>query len=299
MRSELSRRLSHGFVLTEQELRRILDLVLEQFKKVGLQGAPVVGLLVKHRNGAITNPSNLDEIVSHENFGSSAVERLELEVSDKGDAPSTHIHVSFTAWGPGDDDEAGVGYRIHGLERDWVFITGSLLDERIAKVKRFAIRGFREALMLLMTGGLLLYMGMTFYGMASRAAARSSTTVVDTLEARWKAGELKDPIEAIVLLERDRKAQEDAALQGFRGGWPFAVSALFAVSAILAIGSISYPRQTYALVFYFYPPYNFCWGEYLEKFKRRQARARFLMVVVVLALIITIAGNYVSRRLGF
>jgi hypothetical protein len=49
---------------------------------------------------------------------------------------------------------------------------------------------------------------------------------------------------------------------------------------------------------YFHPAYNFIWGDYIETYEKRKSHGRLLLLGVVLALLISIAANIISKRMG-
>lgn len=150
MRTYAAQMFYHGFKLTEQELRRILGLAVQQIEKTKPTAEVRVSIQTWFKNGASSLSGSVDEILALENAGSAAITGLTISVDDGQKSPRadnqeenlTIVTVQFF------DTEAlliaasmgthSVAYSIVGEDRDWVFITKSLLEERIAKIKTFS-----------------------------------------------------------------------------------------------------------------------------------------------------------------
>jgi len=293
MRTEAKRSFKHGFVLTEQELRRTFDCLVEQMKR-GTPGAePGCSYELKYRNGVIAEPVSLDEILAQENYGSAAIQRLRIEVEDKtSDAWS--ISVEFIDADcedePGDES---VRYRVVGADRDWVFVTSSLVEERIAKVKRFAPNQLAGRRLRLIAPLIILMVGMTAMLFGLLFPMPRPTLLadrIDAIEAGWQEGRLADAVDVMLALER---AKIDVQPVETRQETLPMVKVLVAV----LIGGGLFTGSLLAWG-YFFPIYNFLWGDYTRVFERRQSQGKFVIGSVVLVVVLTVVGNYISSKLG-
>src|SRR5690606_38042459 len=118
-------------------------------------------------------------------------------------------------------------------------------------------------------------------GMISASGQKSRA--LSLLETKINRGELKGPILALLEIER---AQIGA-------GW-FGMSiemTMMAVMVVLVLGLVG----SVSFLSYAYPAYNFCWGDYTETYKRRKVVGNTVFSAVVLALVIGVAANYISR----
>jgi hypothetical protein len=102
MKTEARKSFRHGFNLTEQELRRIVDTISQQFSRV----APSAQLKfeAKLRNGTLVESSSVDDVLSFENVDSRQIVRLELDVRDSEPSPKWLVHIQFA--NSKDDDGA-------------------------------------------------------------------------------------------------------------------------------------------------------------------------------------------------
>ena len=135
---EAKKKFAHGFLLNEADLRRTVDVVIEQFQKLKDSPIPTVSYELKYRNGAISNTESLDDVFNQENFGSAQIIRLKFSCDVEVENEQISIVVGFI--NSDVDEEPGVTsiwYNISGNSRDWVFVTSTLIQERIEKIKRF------------------------------------------------------------------------------------------------------------------------------------------------------------------
>ncbi len=58
------------------------------------------------------------------------------------------------------------------------------------------------------------------------------------------------------------------------------------VTNLLAVGIFSY--------LYFFPPQNFCWGDYVKVYQRRQSIGKFIIVGVIVGLVISVLGSIIA-----
>src|SRR5277367_1038847 len=96
MRTEARKTYSHGFNLTEQELRRIMDTTAQQMQRIGPLQPPRVRLDVKFKNGTIARTSSLDDVLSFENMASRRIIRLDLSVKGRSTSGEHAITLRFT-----------------------------------------------------------------------------------------------------------------------------------------------------------------------------------------------------------
>lgn len=293
MRTEARRRYSRGFVLNEQELRRIHDVVDQQMKRAVADTPYETSYEVRYRNGAIAEPTKIDEIFDQENWGSAAIRVVSLTCRAKTEAPKTKITVRFAD--PDAMDEklsSSIFYEIEGEDRDWVFVASSQLSERIARVERFNMasigtdrRLFPPILMLILTLGMLS--GVFFVRDPSVGA---SQVALHHLRDAWKSGTLRDPVDAIL-------SAEEAILnnRSDRFGSNLLLIPMLIVPGCLIgvlLGGLLFMR-------YAFPAYNFVWGEYQREYEKRKGRVRFIGIGIVLTIVLGIVANLVTKRLGF
>jgi hypothetical protein len=288
MRTEARKTYSHGFNLTEQELRRIMDTTAQQMQRIDPLQPPRVRLDVKFKNGTIARTSSLDDVLSFENMASRQIIRLDISVRGRSAAGEYAITLRFTNLKFEDDETRSISYVVRGEERDWVLVTSSELEERIGRIKCLGWGGLGSgrrgalALSAIPILAIVVSMGGMIYSMSR------PTTVVDVIETRWRSGTLRDPIEAIILMQRDSQSR-DAAMPAMFLRW--AVVYPLALVVILLLGS-------YCAAF-LYPSYVFNWGDYVKAYDKRLALRKLVFAGVIGSLIISIVAGVIVNRTGW
>src|SRR5258708_20485654 len=94
MRTEIARRYQSGFILTEQELRRITQSGQEHAAKIGANDT--VNVIAKLKDGSLIEADGIDDVLSLENGGQKAIVSLTLRWDDdKQPIPKSSIIVHF------------------------------------------------------------------------------------------------------------------------------------------------------------------------------------------------------------
>lgn len=292
MRSEAKKSFQQGFELTEQELRRIYDVMSQQISRV--VNSPKSSFEIKFRNGVISEPLTLDEIFQLENIGSGAIERLQVQISDGADKPEYSIKIEFI--NTASEAESGtdsIKYTVIGSDNNWVFVTSSQIEERISRVKRFAFNR-----LLKLEGGIglltiipLIAMLIPIITIFSKIGSveLSTSQKIDAIELQWQNGTLKDPVEVMIALERMQNERNNPDLFSTKGlFFPMIISIVGIVLLVIALFSSSY----------FFPSHVFLWGDNVRFIQKRKATGSFIYGGIVLAIIVSIIANYLSVLLG-
>src|SRR4051812_19145601 len=96
-----------------------------------------------YRNGVIAATDSLDEVLSQENTGSGEIVRLKLEFR-KAKTPyrirgEFGVMLEFINVDVEDEPRSiAIRFSIDGQTRDWVFVTSTVLEERVTKIKRLS-----------------------------------------------------------------------------------------------------------------------------------------------------------------
>jgi len=230
MRTELSKSYQFGFVLMEAELRRIVGIMEEQLDKIPGITKVTSTFDLKYKNGALGKTISLEEVLSQENLGSSQIVELKIAcTSEKGDLNS--IAMEFRNVDSMAQSEAPpIHLSVKGDERDWTFVSSSLLEERTLRIKR---RPLGVAIGIHREWELLVYMVALLIGLMSFLFLQSvyrpepqyisifdddilSTEidlpkVSDQLESKVHDDKIADPIQALILRE---KLNEERSKEG-------------------------------------------------------------------------------------
>lgn len=294
MRSEKQRVFRNGFELNEQELRRIYDTAYEQVRN-GQELDPVDSTYeVRFKSGVIDEPRSIDEIADLENYGEQQIISLTIDLQLKSDVDSRRVHIGFVDAESYDAHQVQpIHYEVTGSERDWVFVTTSKLDERIAKIKKtYLFRPLassslkskaRYAPIVLI---LFLFIIVLFALLENlRVANMAREAAINTVETRWRNGEISDAADLNIELHRIRLSSSDITVLPY---------ALFAIAFVFILFTVIHSLLSPKL----FPIYNFLWGYYKEEFEKRRsvayAVASLIVITIVLGLILEVVGNYIS-----
>ncbi len=193
-----------------------------------------------------------------------------------------------------------VNYKIFGNDRDWVFLTSSQLDERLAKIRRtsplpaFMEGGSFPAIVVAIPFALIVALSvLSFGGSDSTLGSTTYSTqlaALDQAEQAWRSGSLHDPIEALFLVYRlEAKATTERRVL-------LSISpAILITLSLFTVGIVAY-----AVFFtYFYPVTNFLWGDYVPEFERRQNLGRYIFSGLILATVTSALGSALFAFLGW
>src|SRR5437868_1948338 len=85
MKTEANRAFKCGFALNEAELRRLHEVLVLQIKRASVDEACHTSYELKYRNGSVSYPVSLDDILAQENFGSGTILRMKMGVASQVD----------------------------------------------------------------------------------------------------------------------------------------------------------------------------------------------------------------------
>jgi hypothetical protein len=236
-------------------------------------------------NGVIADNVSLDEILAQENSGSGQLMTLKAHfVTPDTPQEPQEVIFSFTDADANDDEGTiSVRYTIRGNSRDWVFVTSSLIEERIAKVKRFAPnelfarrRWFTPLLGIFVVTLLSVPLIVMDTGKSDHSEA-----AVAKLKQAWQEKAVKDPVEAIVLLEEAKQVKRSFMSH--------------VVPVLVPCAILTFLLLLFLFFVRYYPIFNFCWGDYVEVFQRKEASRKFWLVVIGIGFVISVLGSLVAN----
>ena len=274
-----------GFVLPEPELRRFNDLIREQIKKINPEPEISYNYVLKFQNGIVAETDNIDTVLEQENEGSKKITSLEVTGKDQlENAISIDFHNIDS---DNIQSDNSIKYNIRSTDRDWVFVTSSQIEERINKIKRtnFSI-GKNKLLSRLLFPIILLV--VTLVMMLSLVTSISNrTSYLPEIRLKYENGKIKSTDELILLLEEAKDAQVER----------LDTIDIFYLPGIILGGLIVIIICLYVYTWKLYPMYNFCWGEYLDVFKKKETSRKTFNTVVIIGLIVSIAGGIIANYL--
>ncbi len=186
------------------------------------------------------------------------------------------------------EDPRPVSYVVRGAQRDWVFVTASELDERIAKIKCFSPLPFlssRHPFPLVTTFAFTLALSLLVA--ISFVTPKTPPLAAQAIESHWKAGTLRDPIQAIIIqaqyIESSRKLFNPRVI----------FLSVIVAAALLAILVVLIVQTAISL----FPAYVFSWGDNIKLYERRVQFRRYVLGGVLLTLVLGIIASVIGNKL--
>ena len=301
---ESSKTYNHGFILKEQDLRRLIDLMNEQFKKISNE--PIeYSFQIKYKNGAVATTDEFETIIKQENEGSSSIVRLEIKGMSKGGSNESSIQLNFK--NPDETNEESsfpVKHIVKGQSRDWVFVTSSLIEERISKIKRSqldptATSGLGKLLFKLTTPLVMLVIMIAMFASVPQTSDELSVTknkAIAQVEANWKSKKISDPIAIMFEIEKARNNVDKNLSTSF-----ILTKIFLSKPFLILIGGLIVFFILCYLIIRLYPPYNFYWGNYIEVFDKientRKVIIGILLGTIVLGVIVNLLSNVIWEKI--
>ena len=282
MPTEVKKTYNHGFDLSETELRRLVNVAIEQLKKVPKAADSTTSFKVRFRNGAITETPLIDELIQIENIDSSAIEKLDITVASSSNFAPYRINITFVDADKDRESWTSIRYEVKSEDRDWAFVTSGVLEERFRRVKRISWSYvFNSREFTRFTFPLLVIAVMTAALFISSFNTSDSEREVREIASSYQNDSNKDPIEAVLLMEL---AVLRAKHQSIRP-MPlvmFTVILLFVLAITIVIPKLL-------------PSYNFLWGDYVSVVAQKHRIASFLGGGIGLTLLISIVVQLITN----
>jgi hypothetical protein len=128
MRAWLSKSFPYKFILTEQSLRSVYNVMTQQMKQVTDNFTSLFE--IKFRDGATTEKNSLEEVLAEENSGIWKIRKLTIRLHDAAQMKvNIEILLKFTA------NKESISYEIDGIDRIWVSNTDIFLEKSIKSIK--------------------------------------------------------------------------------------------------------------------------------------------------------------------
>lgn len=282
MHTEISKTYRWGFTLIEQDLRRTIQVVADSLGKVSDAISPAFSAKVRLKDGSVVDITQVEDIFALENSGEKSIHAVSLhwQLCSKDNEPTHQVDVEFQNGGANEKNWNSITYRVSGPTRGWAFVTASEIDERIKRTKQLAWEGIFASKWIFSVTMMLA----TFTAFLLIAYLTPQEQYHVALERLYKAGELKDPIDALIRLEQ---------LKSERNPYTAVYPILGTYGVIGGLGLLFgwlLPKIS--------PGYNFCWGDYTQKYEKTKRLRTAFWTLVVLATIVSVAANFLSKKLG-
>ena len=281
MKTEIRKEFRWGFLLSEQELRRIAQCCRESFAKCGVE-QPKSTILIVLKDGSRLESDKLEQVFELENHGTKSVERLSLRYDDGSADPDFLVELNFQDGERNPKSWTSVDFRIISRLRDWAIVLAAEFEERIKRTKLAAfpyIFSHRiTALVPLAIGFLLTMYFVTYF------SQNSAFTAVELLDEMYRQEKINDPIEALIFFE---KTKIESRYTRF--------------SPLILLGALIFPISiTLAVAFMarkIRPSYVFYWGDNVPYFDKRASILKVIWIALILGVPASIIGGLILKFL--
>ena len=226
--------------------------------KLDPSGSFSVTFTVELAGGSMSTHSTVDDVFKIDNAGSKKIQRIGLYINPKGTSDKTHtvdvdgadsdpewaVRVDFC--NPTSDRRSYPIFTVvGGNSRDSVLLIATELDERIQKVLRVSWARVVNSQITILAGILL-----TLFVFAAFIAFSFAAPASVLLEKGVIAGEIRDPIQALIFLEKARESTRSPTLLFLSLVAPFAlaIGIPYALSIVrpstLSTGATTWPTTT-------------------------------------------------------
>jgi hypothetical protein len=285
MRTQIDKRFDWGFFLSEQELRRLVNLMQSLMDKAS-PGSVKRTFEVQLRDGSIIETGEVDEVTRLDNYGSKGIYSLQVTLAgDCEGAPVITFRLREPAFYRWFRDES-VAYSITGSSNDWAVLAAGAIEERLRKVRKvswrrvFSRENFRNAWVVAFT------LSAVFAGLSVSKPPPQRVNVAAALEQLRSEGKIRDGVDAIIQLERLKAAEvPDWALF-------FGIFVGFTASCLVPVLALR------SLMVGLLPSYAFYWGDNIGVLDRKRNWARLVFGVIILGVVVSVVGNWLYEGLA-
>ena len=278
MRTEVSKAFNWGFLLREQELRRIFTACREHAEKLGGECDPEVS--VKLKDGSLVEATDLDQVLSLENAGSKAIKSLSMAFAGGADRNQWRIEVEFLDGLSNRQNWNSIRLQVVGGSRDLVFLAAAELEERLKKTRIVSwpyLASQPWFTSLIPTFLVFLVMPLLVNSLGSETDALSQ------LEEAYQRGSVENGAEALILFERAKLEG-----RGFWSYWWFGGALLATVVIVIGGGHV---------LSWLFPAYNFYLGDYVAYYDKRRSVSRTVTVVLLLGIVASLVAGLILQQL--
>jgi len=292
-----------GFNLSESDLRRIVDTGNEQLQKANAGILSAVYTL-KYKNGVTEETKDIEEVLSLENSGSTKITGLEIELKASQKTETSRImkdthKIILEFKNPGSKRYANkdsIRLFVTGESRDWVFITTSIIEERINKIKIIPI--FRLSLV----NGLYIFLyAFVFIFVIGFINSLSQDIIydnsariqaLDSLKNSYHNSDSLNIIDVIIDLQKKQLMTDPSNQTAKTVFKPLINTIIYGFSTVIVL-----------LLFYLglkplFPIYIFNWGDYIDRYRKIKSIRNVIFIVIIVGIIVSIIGGLIANKIG-
>jgi hypothetical protein len=286
---EADKKINSGFKIFESDVRRLIQLALEQIQKSGSQNS-FQQYILKFQNGTVAKTTNIEDIFIEDNLGSNKIIMLDIltlnentpdDMGADSNVNNSLIRITLNDLNSDNNSESNaIRYKIRGFSRDWVMVTSSLIEERLIKFERKRYQILSKYVFTSIMLFMLIVLAFQFPSMNKDDVINDK---LNAIEAAYRAGKIASTNELILAIEKSKILKQSIVPTKIMV-FPIILLALVLLSDLKIFSTNK-----------LYPLYNFCWGDYLEEYKKIEKRRKFIIGLVIVTIVLGIAINLLSN----
>lgn len=275
MKTEISKQFKWGFILGEQELRRIIKTCIDNAEKIE-PGTYSPEIEVHLSDGSIIETQEIEDVLALENSGNRTIDSINLRI-DSLETKNWSILVRFQNGRKNKKSWVSSEYEIFAESRDWVFICSSDIEDRIKRCRTMSFDYITSQRWFLIVP---LFLGVLLTTFTNQYIGPAKD-VADKLQNAYDVGVIKNSIEAIIFVEKTKNTYSF-----LHDTLPFCI-AFISPMIVFAIVGLILPK--------FYPSYNFYWGDYIPFFDKKRSVVKLIWTVVILGVLASLIAGLILR----
>lgn len=295
--SKQSKKVSQGFILSAEELDKIHGRLCQRITDIDKANLPNIYFKIDFKEYPFKELSAIEQVKSLHNGGKEKITKLELTISNNQKTYLTKV-VFLDA---NEIIDNSIEYQIIGEQEDWVIRTEEEINKRLEVIKKPTItkvfRSFfpKNPIWAIMISGFILVflLGMIFSPTQpnQQYSQPNSVAPINQLESRWKKGEIKDPVEAIILLEKAKLENEQLEKNKSYIELPKTVkinTKFLTIVILISFGIVG--------IIYRFPEYTFYWGDSKTEYDKKQNISSLILVGGGFSLLVAFIYDFIKAQ---
>jgi hypothetical protein len=274
---------THSFKMEEKHLRGVFDYICKQLSQKDPKLVNNLSLQVTTKNNYTFNTKDIDDILSLDNSKKTEIREIRFSTSDISYLVNTDLYFSIKK--TDDISTTNIHYSLIG-DRDWVFLTQTGLEEQLARFSK-PVTNYQN-IILLVTGIvftiLLISLIISFYPSIANKLGRSPN-ICNVYYQKELAS--SDFLNQIQVMREEINPNISACPLDEKFSQLLMTVAIFLIS-VSAFFYSTIGRKLITQVFY--------WSENIEIYDRSIKRRNWFFSVIVVALLITILGTWITSK---
>ncbi len=275
--THIPRKYRHGFVLTEQDLRKLITVSTDQIKKRNTTCKTEFKCILKDHTTIDTK--NIDDFFSIENSGLQSIITIKGKIFSEDEKET--IYINFHDINRDENSYYSIQLDIFTEDRDWAFVTTADIEDRISRIKYFDFSlWWNNSIFSHIFIGLVTIFCLWYFNTHFSPSIEKS----ESLRIAYESGKIQNSVEALIFLEEQK---EDKSAYWY-----------LAFLVFISLGPITLSKLIEWLAKIVSKPYVFCWNEEIKSHEKRTNFLKTISITVILGGIVSLVVAFIAAKLG-